>query len=72
MCIAFGSVGPTVVRVKKGEEKIKKLNLDKALELYESSITPIDDQRSTAAYRKKVSINLLKDFMKKVEEKCNE
>lgn len=72
VCIAFGSVGPTVVRVKKGEEEIKKLNLDKALKLYESSITPIDDQRSTAVYRKKVSINLLKDFMKKAEEKCNE
>ncbi|OBR90414.1 MULTISPECIES: xanthine dehydrogenase family protein subunit M [Clostridium] len=72
VCIAFGSVGSTVVRVKKGEEEIKKLNLDKALEIYGSSITPIDDQRSTAVYRKKVSINLLKDFMKKVEEKCNE
>lgn len=70
--IAFGSVGPTTIKVKKGEEEIKKLNMDKALELYKNSIIPIDDQRSTAIYRKTVSINLLKDFIKKVEEKYDE
>ncbi|MBR9647203.1 FAD binding domain-containing protein [Clostridium tyrobutyricum] len=68
---AFGSVGPTTVRVKKAEEEIKEMNIDEALQLYGNSINPIDDQRSTAIYRKKVSMNLLKDFIGKVEEKYN-
>lgn len=47
------------------------MNIDEALQLYGNSINPIDDQRSTAIYRKKVSMNLLKDFIGKVEEKYN-
>ena len=36
---------------------------------YMEHVRPIDDQRSTAAYRKKVSGNLLRDFFDHTEEK---
>lgn len=68
--IAFGSVGITVVRKKELEERIKGLSVAQLLEKkeeivkwYEEILHPIDDQRSTAAYRKKVCLNLLDDFL---------
>lgn len=69
--IAFGSVGVTVVRDKELENKcigktVSELttNVSRVLEEYDSIIKPIDDQRSTALYRKKVCMNLLEDFIK--------
>ncbi len=69
--IAFGSVGPTTVKVKELEEKYTgmtpeemKQSLDAIKSDYAAYITPIDDQRSTAVYRKKVCMNLLEDFIR--------
>jgi xanthine dehydrogenase FAD-binding subunit len=70
--ISFGSVAPTVVRSRKIEElligksfgEIKKL-IPEMLKQYTPLIQPIDDARSTALYRKKVSLNLLEEFLKK-------
>jgi CO/xanthine dehydrogenase FAD-binding subunit len=69
--IAFGSVGVTVVRDKEFEKKwigkkVSELitNVSLVLKDYDSIIKPIDDQRSTAFYRKKVCMNLLEDFIK--------
>lgn len=71
MRMAFGAVGPTVVRSKKLEEKLEGLNkeelkniLEDIKEDYSKIIVPIDDQRSTAEYRKMVSLNLMEDFLK--------
>lgn len=67
--ISFGAVGETVVRLKEAENLIigREINtLDKfikeAIELYDKNINPIDDQRSTAQYRKIVVMNLIKYF----------
>lgn len=67
--MSFGAVGATVVRLKEAETLIigKEINtLDKfikeAIEIYDKNINPIDDQRSTAQYRKIVVMNLIKYF----------
>lgn len=69
--IAFGAVGPTVVKSKEIEKiligkEINKINevIQEVLERYSKLITPIDDQRSTAIYRKTVSLRLLEDFLR--------
>jgi xanthine dehydrogenase FAD-binding subunit len=67
---AFGAVGPTMVR----SVDIEKMLLGKTIPLVDSDITqvvaafdkiikPIDDQRSTAIYRKTVALNLLRYFL---------
>jgi len=68
--MALGSVAPTVVRSKEAEKRIKNKN-DRELEIlvpeivaiYDKIITPIDDQRSTACYRKNVSLRLVRHFL---------
>lgn len=74
LSIAFGSVGPTVVRERILEEKLTGLTLCEAekmkgniIEAYKKIINPINDQRSTAEYRKKVAINLLDDFLSSIK-----
>ena len=66
--LAFGSVAPRIVRLPEGEKMImKSLAEDKGwgsvIEFYRKAVTPIDDQRSTAHYRKEVSLNLLNRFL---------
>lgn len=68
--LAFGAVGLTVVRSRELEGRLKGLKLSEAaaakqeiLEAYGRLIRPIDDQRSTAAYRRQVCLNLLEDFL---------
>lgn len=68
--VAYGSVGITVIRRKDIESHYigisQKELLSKVPEIlaaYEEFIQPIDDQRSTAIYRKKVCLNLLGDFL---------
>ncbi len=62
--IAFGAVAPTVVRSREIEERIKDgTTADDILGAYSKLITPIDDQRSTAFYRKTVSLRLLGYFL---------
>lgn len=67
---AFGAVGPTMVRSRDIEKKLvgKTLPLADAdintiVAAFDKIIKPIDDQRSTAAYRKTVSLNLLRYFL---------
>jgi xanthine dehydrogenase FAD-binding subunit len=67
--IAFGSVGPTVIRSLDIEEEIAAMNNQDNLDCsqiikdYATLIKPIDDQRSTAFYRKEVCKRLLADFI---------
>jgi xanthine dehydrogenase FAD-binding subunit len=67
---AFGAVGPTMVR----SVDIEKMLLGRTIPLTDSDIAqvvaafdkiikPIDDQRSTALYRKTVALNLLRYFL---------
>lgn len=68
--IAFGAVGITALRYKDLEHQIIGKTIEeveqekeKFVRLYLDRIHPIDDQRSTAVYRKKVCRNLLQDFL---------
>lgn len=68
--IAFGSVSIRTIRRPEIENQIigltleeLDLNKEKIIEEYSKFITPIDDQRSTAEYRKKVCLNLLREFL---------
>jgi xanthine dehydrogenase FAD-binding subunit len=61
--IAFGSVGPTVLRLPRTEALLASGgSIDDAIASLAKEITPIDDQRSTAAYRQRVAGNLLRQF----------
>lgn len=66
--IAFASVAPTVVRCRHVEAALRGHSMSPGLvsagvrELLKD-ISPIDDIRSTAAYRRKVSQNLLREFL---------
>jgi xanthine dehydrogenase FAD-binding subunit len=61
--IALGSVAPTVVRATKTEEALAGgAPLEEAQRVLMEEIAPIDDIRSTAAYRRRVASNLLARF----------
>ena len=65
---ALGSVAPTVRRLKAVEEFLQNKTLSpetisEACGLVEIDISPIDDIRSTRAYRLAVSKNLLREFL---------
>ena len=66
--IALGSVAPVVLRCVQTETLVKnrKLTLETvraARETLAREIAPIDDMRSTAAYRLRVAQNLLEEFL---------
>ena len=68
--LAFGAVGPTVIRARLLETELTgaaaaqlKSGLPRFLELCYKAVSPIDDQRSTAAYRRNVAANLLEGFL---------
>jgi CO/xanthine dehydrogenase FAD-binding subunit len=61
--IAFGSVAPTVVRVPRTEAHLAGGgSIADACRLLQDEIRPIDDVRSTEAYRRRVAANLLAEF----------
>ena len=61
--IAFGSVAATVVRVPKTEAALASgASIDEAARVLGDEIKPIDDIRSTADYRNRVAVNLLRRF----------
>lgn len=65
--IALGSVAPTVLRATRTEtilrgERVSAALLASAQEMLSSEISPIDDMRSTAIYRRRVTQNLLSEF----------
>jgi xanthine dehydrogenase small subunit len=61
--IALGSVAPTVVRVPRTEAVLAGGgSVAEAQAALLEEIAPIDDLRSTAAYRRRVSANLLAQF----------
>ena len=66
--IALGSVAATTVRLPKTEAALAAGgSIDEAVNVLESEITPIDDIRSTADYRRKVAANLLRRFWAETE-----
>jgi CO/xanthine dehydrogenase FAD-binding subunit len=70
--LAFGSVAPTVVRCRGVEDLVRGQQLEttliaRAVAALPSEIAPIDDIRSTAAYRRRVAQNLLQEFLSEHE-----
>lgn len=66
--IALGSVAPTVVRAASAEAALRDQRLEPATirtarEMLARDISPIDDIRSTSAYRQLVAGNLLEGFL---------
>ena len=63
--ISIGSVAPTVVRLPRTEAVLASGgSIGDARRTLEAEIQPIDDLRSTAEYRRRVSGNLLEQFWK--------
>ena len=60
---ALGSVGPTVIRARQTEHALAAgEGVDEAADALANEISPIDDIRSTADYRRRVATNLLRRF----------
>jgi CO/xanthine dehydrogenase FAD-binding subunit len=64
--IAFGSVAPTVIRAQKTEELFRQLPpilswdaIRGAAQMAWKEVSPIDDLRATAVYRKEAAVGLL-------------
>ncbi|HEX7176285.1 MAG TPA: xanthine dehydrogenase family protein subunit M [Pyrinomonadaceae bacterium] len=69
--LAFASVAPVVLRCRKTEAVLRgrrpdELVVGEAASELSREIVPIDDVRSTANYRRRVAVNLLKDFLSKI------
>jgi CO/xanthine dehydrogenase FAD-binding subunit len=67
--IGMGSVAPTVVRCRTAEaalrgQRVTPERIARAQRALLGDISPIDDVRSTAAYRRRVSQNLLGEFLR--------
>ena len=61
--IALGSVAPTVIRLPRTEAALAAgASIEEARRVLSDEIHPIDDIRSTADYRRRVSANLLEQF----------
>jgi len=68
--IALGAIYKTVIRSKEIESRYKGMKVNElinhkntVLSLYEVLIQPIDDQRSTRIYRKKVALNIIEKWI---------
>ena len=62
--VALGSVAPTVVRAPRTEAHLQAGGtVGDAARLLQEEISPIDDIRSTAEYRRRVAANLLAQFV---------
>ncbi|MFL6517210.1 MAG: FAD binding domain-containing protein, partial [Bacillus sp. (in: firmicutes)] len=75
---AFGAVGPTMVRSIDIEKTLvgktiplAAADITQVMAAFEKIIRPIDDQRSTATYRKTVALNLLRYFLIKKQYQPN-
>ena len=61
--IALGSVAPTVIRLSNVERALSDgADMNEAVGRLDEDIRPIDDLRSTGAYRRDVAANLLRRF----------
>jgi len=61
--IAVGSIAPTVVRLTATERALAGgASLDEAMDALRGEVNPIDDVRSTAEYRKRVTENVVRRF----------
>lgn len=69
--LAYGAVGPTVIRLHEVESFLTGQELDEVCDSFDEwayrirdGVQPIDDLRSTALYRREVAVNLCRIFLK--------
>jgi len=62
LTIAIGAVAPTIIKLTG----LEKYNIDQILDKIDRSISPIDDIRATAQYRRKALHNLLRFELSKI------
>lgn len=63
-CLAFGAVGPRPLRCHAAESAlVAGAPIDEVVRLVEEEITPIDDVRSTATYRRKVAGRIVRRWL---------
>jgi len=67
--VALGSVAPTVVRARALEEYVAGggRDPDQARRLVREAVRPIDDVRSTAEYRRRVTENLIVEWLREFD-----
>lgn len=70
---SLGAVAPTVLRLREAEAALLgsptgAIEATRIMELAEPRVRPIDDQRSTATYRKRVALNALAEFLYQLSE----
>src|SRR6056297_4063 len=69
--ICVGSAAPTPLRIKKAEDellakKINNVNIEEIAQIVSDKISPIDDIRGTAKYRRQVAFNITKSALNEV------
>jgi len=73
--LAYGAVGPTVIKARRCEEFLTGRLLDdnivtEACKIVSKEVTPINDIRSTAGYRKYMTGHFLKTMLQKYLTSC--
>ena len=71
--ISFGSVAPTVIRLRQTEATVRGARLDAdtihtAVHCAGTEVVPIDDVRSSATYRRRVAQNLVGRYLRQLAE----
>jgi len=61
--IAIGSVAEVPLRARRAEAALERNDIEGAIVAVVNDIRPIDDVRSTAAYRRQVSQNVLRELL---------
>jgi len=64
--LAYGSVGPTVIRAYEAERLFREGKVTAIPENIEQTVRPINDQRSTAEYRRYLCRALTEDFLARI------
>ena len=62
LTIAIGAVAPTIIKLSG----LEKLSVDHILDKIDQAISPIDDIRATALYRRRALNNMLKFELSKI------
>jgi CO/xanthine dehydrogenase FAD-binding subunit len=64
--VAIGSVAEVPLRARRAEAALERNDVEGAIAAVAEDIRPIDDVRSTAAYRRAVSQNVLRELLESV------
>ena len=62
-CIAIGSVAEVPLRARRAEAALERDDIEAAIAAVADDVRPIDDVRSTAAYRRAVTQNVLRGLL---------